>query len=169
MASQMEFMKIVHMGLNNRHLRPKTGGYFHATNATDVLTAPLHPQRHLSEPSGHNDMPQSVNVVHFEGDTVPVPGRSRRSKLPSDATPVDEMPLPPPPAPMAGTPSPPGPSPLLPPPAPSPLLPPPAPSPLLPPLPLPLPPLPPPPHSLSVEEIVLPDDSPTAELLSEQA
>ena len=125
MASQMEFMKIVHMGLNNRHLRPKSSGYFHATNATDVLTAPLHSQRLLSDVS---DAPQPVNVVHFEGDAVPISSRRRKPKI--DATSLDELP-----PPIPATPS---------------------------------PPPPPPPHSPSVEEIVLPDDSPTAELLNEQ-
>jgi hypothetical protein len=28
LASQIEFMKIVHMEINNRHLKPKPGGYF---------------------------------------------------------------------------------------------------------------------------------------------
>lgn len=28
LAGQIEFMKIVHMGVNNRHLKPKPGGYF---------------------------------------------------------------------------------------------------------------------------------------------
>jgi len=119
----MEFMKIVHMGLNNRHLRPKSGGYFHPTNATDVLTAPLHSQRHLSDVP---DIQPSVNVVHFEGD--PVPASSQRRKPKVDMTPLDDLP-----PPMPATPTP-----------------------------------PPPPLSLSVEEIVIPDDSLTAELLNEQ-
>ena len=77
----MEFMKIVHMGLNNRHLKPKSGGYFHASNATDVLTAPLHvQQRHLSDaltpatPSissdAENGVPSPKTVVRFEGDPI---------------------------------------------------------------------------------------------------
>jgi len=81
LASQMEFMKIVHMGLNNRHLKPKSGGYFHASNATDVLTAPLHvQQRHLSDaltpatPSissdAENGVPSPKTVVRFEGDPI---------------------------------------------------------------------------------------------------
>lgn len=28
LAAQIEFMKIVHMEMNNRHLKPKPGGYF---------------------------------------------------------------------------------------------------------------------------------------------
>ena len=28
LAAQIEFMKIVHMEINNRHLKPKPGGYF---------------------------------------------------------------------------------------------------------------------------------------------
>lgn len=30
LAAQIEFMKIVHMEMNNRHLKPKLGGYFSA-------------------------------------------------------------------------------------------------------------------------------------------
>jgi hypothetical protein len=28
LAAQIEFMRIVHMEMNNRHLKPKPGGYF---------------------------------------------------------------------------------------------------------------------------------------------
>ncbi|KAK7069513.1 G-protein coupled receptor activity protein [Halocaridina rubra] len=33
LAAQMEFMKIVHMEMNNRHLKPKPGGYFSERNS----------------------------------------------------------------------------------------------------------------------------------------
>ncbi|XP_069948984.1 probable G-protein coupled receptor CG31760 [Cherax quadricarinatus] len=33
LAAQMEFMKIVHMEMNNRHLKPKPGGYFSEKNS----------------------------------------------------------------------------------------------------------------------------------------
>lgn len=32
LAAQIEFMKIVHMEINNRHVKPKVGGYFTAAN-----------------------------------------------------------------------------------------------------------------------------------------
>lgn len=32
LAAQIEFMKIVHMEMNNRHVKPKVGGYFTAAN-----------------------------------------------------------------------------------------------------------------------------------------
>lgn len=34
MAAQIEFMKIVHMEMYNRHLKPKPGGYFTTANVT---------------------------------------------------------------------------------------------------------------------------------------
>lgn len=40
MAGHMEFMKIVHMGVNNPHLKPKPGGYFsHGNVATSAAAA----------------------------------------------------------------------------------------------------------------------------------
>lgn len=41
LAAQIEFMKIVHMEMNNRHLKPKPGGYFSAANTTVTLQSPL--------------------------------------------------------------------------------------------------------------------------------
>lgn len=41
LAAQIEFMKIVHMEINNRHVKPKTGGYFNSLNAPTVLHSPL--------------------------------------------------------------------------------------------------------------------------------
>ncbi|RXG51268.1 putative G-protein coupled receptor [Armadillidium vulgare] len=38
LAAQIEFMKIVHMEMNNRHLKPKPGGYFTEKNVTLVGT-----------------------------------------------------------------------------------------------------------------------------------
>lgn len=32
LAAQIEFMKIVHMEMHNRHVKPKAGGYFSAAN-----------------------------------------------------------------------------------------------------------------------------------------
>lgn len=34
MAHQIEFMKTVHMQINNRHLKPKPGGYFTITSTS---------------------------------------------------------------------------------------------------------------------------------------
>lgn len=40
LAGHMEFMKIVHMGVNNPHLKPKPGGYFsHGNVATSAAAA----------------------------------------------------------------------------------------------------------------------------------
>jgi len=43
MAGTMEYMKIVHMEMQNRHLKPKAGGYFsgHHTNTVVTLQSPL--------------------------------------------------------------------------------------------------------------------------------
>ncbi|KAJ9595751.1 hypothetical protein L9F63_013070, partial [Diploptera punctata] len=41
LAAQIEFMKIVHMEMNNRHLKPKPGGYFNAANTAITLQSPV--------------------------------------------------------------------------------------------------------------------------------
>lgn len=41
LAAQIEFMKIVHMEMNNRHLKPKPGGYFNAANTAVTLQSPV--------------------------------------------------------------------------------------------------------------------------------
>ena len=41
LAAQIEFMKIVHMEINNRHVKPKSGGYFTTLNAPTVVHSPL--------------------------------------------------------------------------------------------------------------------------------
>lgn len=41
LAGQIEFMKIVNMEMNNRHLRPKPGGYFSTANTAVVLQSPM--------------------------------------------------------------------------------------------------------------------------------
>ncbi|XP_049773423.1 probable G-protein coupled receptor CG31760 [Schistocerca cancellata] len=41
LAAQIEFMKIVHMEMNNRHLKPKPGGYFNAASTAVTLQSPL--------------------------------------------------------------------------------------------------------------------------------
>ncbi|XP_023313125.1 probable G-protein coupled receptor CG31760 [Anoplophora glabripennis] len=41
LAAQIEFMKIVHMEMNNRHVKPKSGGYFTTLNAPTVVHSPL--------------------------------------------------------------------------------------------------------------------------------
>lgn len=42
LAGQIEFMKIVHMETNNRHVKPKAGGYFHTANAqATMLQSPV--------------------------------------------------------------------------------------------------------------------------------
>ncbi|XP_074027570.1 probable G-protein coupled receptor CG31760 isoform X2 [Leptinotarsa decemlineata] len=52
LAAQIEFMKIVHMESNNRHVKPKIGGYFSALNAPNVVQSPLAKQGYnLSQPS----------------------------------------------------------------------------------------------------------------------
>lgn len=40
LAAQMEFMKIVHMEMNNRHLKPKPGGYFSEKNFVLAAQSP---------------------------------------------------------------------------------------------------------------------------------
>lgn len=45
LAAQIEFMKIVHMEMNNRHVKPKTGGYFTTLNAPIVVHSPLTKQQ----------------------------------------------------------------------------------------------------------------------------
>lgn len=39
LASQIEFMKIVHMEINNRHLKPKPGGHF---TMVSVFQSPIY-------------------------------------------------------------------------------------------------------------------------------
>lgn len=41
LAAQIEFMKIVHMEMHNRHLKPKPGGYFNAANTPAALQSPI--------------------------------------------------------------------------------------------------------------------------------
>lgn len=41
LAAQIEFMKIVHMEINNRHVKPKTSSYFNSLNAPTVVHSPL--------------------------------------------------------------------------------------------------------------------------------
>ncbi|XP_050311439.1 probable G-protein coupled receptor CG31760 isoform X2 [Anthonomus grandis grandis] len=41
LAAQIEFMKIVHMEINNRHVKPKAGGYFTTLNTPLAVQSPL--------------------------------------------------------------------------------------------------------------------------------
>lgn len=41
MAAQIEFMKIVHMEMHNRHLKPKSGSYFSNLNAPLMIQSPI--------------------------------------------------------------------------------------------------------------------------------
>ncbi|CAH1966741.1 unnamed protein product [Acanthoscelides obtectus] len=41
LAAQIEFMKIVHMEINNRHVKPKAGGYFSTLNAPAMMHSPM--------------------------------------------------------------------------------------------------------------------------------
>ncbi|XP_056641036.1 probable G-protein coupled receptor CG31760 isoform X2 [Diorhabda sublineata] len=41
LAAQIEFMKIIHMESNNRHVKPKSGGYFSIQNTTSLIHSPL--------------------------------------------------------------------------------------------------------------------------------
>ncbi|KAG5872574.1 hypothetical protein JTB14_020966 [Gonioctena quinquepunctata] len=41
LAAQIEFMKIVHMESNNRHVKPKIGGYFSSLNAPSLVHSPI--------------------------------------------------------------------------------------------------------------------------------
>ncbi|XP_018324198.1 probable G-protein coupled receptor CG31760 isoform X2 [Agrilus planipennis] len=41
LAAQIEFMKIVHMEVNNRHIKPKLGGYFSSANPAAAIQSPL--------------------------------------------------------------------------------------------------------------------------------
>lgn len=62
LAGQIEFMKIVHMEMNNRHLRPKPGGYFSAANTTVVLQSPI------SKPTAGFLLGKSFSVTTDEQD-----------------------------------------------------------------------------------------------------
>ncbi|CAL4126367.1 unnamed protein product, partial [Meganyctiphanes norvegica] len=61
LAAQMEFMKIVHMEMNNRHLKPKPGGYFSEKNVAmnspaSAITGPLTSNNPLGKvPTEAND------------------------------------------------------------------------------------------------------------------
>ncbi|GLV34665.1 uncharacterized protein CBL_09145 [Carabus blaptoides fortunei] len=41
LAAQIEFMKIVHMEINNRHVKPKVGGYFNTANTPGTVQSPM--------------------------------------------------------------------------------------------------------------------------------
>lgn len=57
-------MKIVQMEVNNRHLKPKQGGYFSAANSSIVLQSPL------SKPaSGSFIMGKNINSATASEDT----------------------------------------------------------------------------------------------------
>ena len=67
LASHIEFCKIVSMGVHNRHLKPKVGGYFSATSpATLSGLLPL-PPLSLPAPSSGPSVPQigSSNVANY--------------------------------------------------------------------------------------------------------
>lgn len=55
-AAQMEYMKIVFMQMNNRHLKPKPGGYFSLSNAQNVVPGCLllKPPEELWQGSGNS-------------------------------------------------------------------------------------------------------------------
>ncbi|GJQ73427.1 GPRMGL2 [Trypoxylus dichotomus] len=50
LAAQIEFMKIVHMEMNNRHVKPKVGGYFSSLNAPTIHSPLSKPGCLLSKP-----------------------------------------------------------------------------------------------------------------------
>ncbi|KAK9717653.1 Tc5 transposase DNA-binding domain [Popillia japonica] len=50
LAAQIEFMKIVHMEMNNRHVKPKAGGYFSSLNAPTIQSPLSKPGCLLSKP-----------------------------------------------------------------------------------------------------------------------
>lgn len=41
LAAQIEFMKIVHMEMNNRHLKPKHGGFFSSATQSNSTQSPV--------------------------------------------------------------------------------------------------------------------------------
>lgn len=41
LAAQIEFMKIVNMEINNRHIKPKPGGYFSMANVPNFVQSPM--------------------------------------------------------------------------------------------------------------------------------
>jgi hypothetical protein len=137
----MEFMKIVHMGINNPHLKSKVSGYFHSSSANMHMHASPMPSRQSAGSGvGHppsNNASGSAAVVHFEGDphtlNLNLLNHSKTSPTPT------ALPAPTPTA--------------LPAPTPTAL------------------PAPPPPAHIKLPSPVeehLADDSPTAELLSER-
>ncbi len=84
----MEFMKIVHMGLNNPHLRSKNSGYFHNTSACmQTHASPMPPARPMAPLSvaiaagGPSRAPDNAPaVVHFEGDAAGLLNNSKVSQ-----------------------------------------------------------------------------------------
>ena len=100
LAGQMEFMKIVHMGINNPHLKSKVSGYFHSSSANMHMHASPMPSRQSAGSGvGHppsNNASGSAAVVHFEGDphtlNLNLLNHSKTSPTPTS------IPAPPPPA-----------------------------------------------------------------------
>ncbi|XP_045115440.1 probable G-protein coupled receptor CG31760 [Portunus trituberculatus] len=59
LAAQMEFMKIVHMEMNNRHLKPKPSGYF--TDKNPAMAGPTSPSGPRTTDAGQENAPAKLS------------------------------------------------------------------------------------------------------------
>ncbi|XP_063881582.1 probable G-protein coupled receptor CG31760 [Scylla paramamosain] len=59
LAAQMEFMKIVHMEMNNRHLKPKPSGYFSDKNP--AMAGPTSPSGPRTTYAGQENTPAKLS------------------------------------------------------------------------------------------------------------
>ncbi|KAK8390569.1 hypothetical protein O3P69_010333 [Scylla paramamosain] len=59
LAAQMEFMKIVHMEMNNRHLKPKPSGYFSDKNP--AMAGPTSPSGPRTTDAGQENAPAKLS------------------------------------------------------------------------------------------------------------
>ncbi|XP_050691307.1 probable G-protein coupled receptor CG31760 [Eriocheir sinensis] len=65
LAAQMEFMKIVHMEMNNRHLKPKPSGYFSDKNP--AMAGPTSPSGPRSDTTTQENPPAKLSSPANEG------------------------------------------------------------------------------------------------------
>jgi G protein-coupled receptor 158 len=63
LAGQVEFMKIVQMEVNNRHLKPKPGGYF-------TIQSPLGKSLTASRKQHHHTAPSSTETSKHENSVI---------------------------------------------------------------------------------------------------
>jgi hypothetical protein len=63
LAGQIEFMRIVQMEVNNRHLKPKPGGYF-------TIQSPLGKSLTASRKQHHHTAPSSTETSKHENSVI---------------------------------------------------------------------------------------------------